>query len=389
MPKTLPVHAIDQAVEMLGRVPLFQGLPRSDLERIARLSRLRQLGAGELVVREGDPGDKFYIVYSGAVEILKERPRGDHERLAVKQAGEAFGEMSLLTDAPRSASVRALEPAEVLAVSREDFDELLGGESLAVRLMRGLARSLRALDSRFAAREAVAAGAGELRNFSRVVQRGLIPRRVPQVDGYEVAAATVLDENGSGQVLWDMSLGSDGAPVLSVMDVKGTALPPAYLLALGRALLREVVSRTEFTTLLQRLNEAIAANMLEELDECIQVGLLRLGQQGVECSIGGEQHGLVVRASGTTEEIAAQGPPLGILPTFQYGTANLKLGPGDAVLLFSETDPRLVRGAGELVDERRQESAARLAMLLQAALSKADQAGLPEQDIAFVLVRKK
>src|SRR5438132_104073 len=97
----------DQVVDVLQGVPLFQGLPRTDLERIARLVKGRKVEAAELIFKEGDAGDKFYIVFSGSVEIIKERARGDTERLAVKRGGEAFGEMSLLSDAPRSASVRA------------------------------------------------------------------------------------------------------------------------------------------------------------------------------------------------------------------------------------------------------------------------------------------
>ena len=118
--------ATQQVVDVLGRVPLFQGLPRADLERIAELVNPREVQEGEFLFREGDPGDKFYIVFSGAVEILKERPLGDHERLAVKRSGEAFGEMSLLNDAPRSASVRAVEATRLLSVSRGEFDDLLG-----------------------------------------------------------------------------------------------------------------------------------------------------------------------------------------------------------------------------------------------------------------------
>src|SRR2546430_14120916 len=182
----------DQVVDVLQGVPLFQGLPRTDLERIAHLVKGRKVEAGELIFKEGDAGDKFYIVFSGSVEIIKERARGDTERLAVKRGGEAFGEMSLLSDAPRSASVRATESTQLLVVSRKDFDDLLGGESLALRLMQGLAKALRALDVRFAARESSVQGPGNadvMRDFARVVQRGLVPRQLPDAEGFELAAA--------------------------------------------------------------------------------------------------------------------------------------------------------------------------------------------------------
>ena len=83
---------LEQVVALLERVPLFQGLPHADLEGIARLVQGRSVEAGELLFREGDAGDKFYIVFSGAIEILKERPRGENERLAVKRGGDSFGD---------------------------------------------------------------------------------------------------------------------------------------------------------------------------------------------------------------------------------------------------------------------------------------------------------
>jgi CRP-like cAMP-binding protein len=62
-----------------ARPPVPVGLPRTDLQRIARLMKPRTLGADEFPFREGDAGDWFYVAFDGAVEILKERPLGDHE----------------------------------------------------------------------------------------------------------------------------------------------------------------------------------------------------------------------------------------------------------------------------------------------------------------------
>lgn len=82
--------------------------------------------AGETIVRQGEIGDRFYIVESGSVEIVQEQPDGAEERLSVRNAGESFGELALLHDAPRSASVRCLTPVDVLTFSRPDFLTLVG-----------------------------------------------------------------------------------------------------------------------------------------------------------------------------------------------------------------------------------------------------------------------
>ena len=378
--------ATERVVEVLGRVPLFQGLPRSDLERIARLVHARELQEGEFAFREGDPGDRFYIVYSGAVEVLKERPLGDHERLAVKRAGDAFGEMSLLNDAPRSASVRAVEATRLLAVARSEFDELLGGESISVRLLRGLARALRALDVRFAAREA-GGGADTFRQFGRLVLHGLEPRTPPRVEGFQVAGATARDDSVGGGSLWDTVTTEDGRTILALMDVKGTGLPPAYLIAITRALLHEVAPDTSFDHLLRRLNAATFRNLFEGLDECVEAALLEIRDGTVRWSCAGDQPAVILRADGTTEEASAHGPPLGILPQFDYGVTEITLGPGDTLLAFSEAPAGLVKGAVDLARGRIDADAAQLVRLLQSAYQQVQARGAGT-DLAFVVVRK-
>jgi NADH dehydrogenase len=82
--------------------------------------------AGEYVVRQGDFGDKLYIVKAGEVEVLKSRDGAPDERVATLKAGDYFGEMALLSGAPRTATVRSLTPLDVMVVGREDFLALIG-----------------------------------------------------------------------------------------------------------------------------------------------------------------------------------------------------------------------------------------------------------------------
>ena len=81
-------------------------------------------GPGEFVFRQGDHGDRVYLVVTGDLEVIREE-NGREEVLAKLRAGECFGEMALLNDAPRSASIRALSEVDVLSVYREDFQTLL------------------------------------------------------------------------------------------------------------------------------------------------------------------------------------------------------------------------------------------------------------------------
>jgi NADH dehydrogenase len=81
-------------------------------------------GPGEIVFREGDHGDRVYLIVAGEVEVLRET-NGETEVVAKLHAGECFGEMALLRDSPRNASIRAITEVDVLSVYRDDFQTLM------------------------------------------------------------------------------------------------------------------------------------------------------------------------------------------------------------------------------------------------------------------------
>lgn len=372
-------------LEVLGRVPLFSTLPRSDLEKLAPLVKERRVGAGEFVFREGDRGERLYLVAEGTVEILRERPLGDHERLVVKRAGESLGEKSLLYDAPRSVSVRAVEDSLLLTIAREDFEGLVGGDSMELRIIRGLARTVRGVDPRVSREDTVESDA--FRQFGRMVLQGLEPSDTPQCDGFRIAAATAREPHAGGGCLWDALVTDDRRAVLALTDVKGTGLPPAYLLAITRALFHEIAPRTSFDRLLRRLNAAIFTNLFEGLDECVETALIQVANGQIHWSCAGDQPGFILHPDGSTTEAPTHGPPLGILPQFDYGVRTLELAPGDSFVAFTGAPPGVIRGAIEAVRERTSAEPSELARLLRAAVQKVQGRGA-QTDVAFVLVRK-
>jgi MFS family permease len=118
------VLAIDRAAEapdpavlaLLCRSPIFAPLPAPTIERVLRDLVPVRVGAGEIVIREGDPGDRYYVVVDGEVSIT----RGGRP-VAVRGRSDGFGEIALLRDVPRTATVTALTDLELLALERDAF----------------------------------------------------------------------------------------------------------------------------------------------------------------------------------------------------------------------------------------------------------------------------
>ena len=81
---------------------------------------------GEIIIRQGEIGDRFYIIESGQVEIVREKPGKPEERLAIRGEGDSFGEIALIQDVTRTATVRCVTPVDVLTFNRRDFQTLVG-----------------------------------------------------------------------------------------------------------------------------------------------------------------------------------------------------------------------------------------------------------------------
>lgn len=120
--------------EFLRKIPLFMGLPETDLEHLCEMVTEVQLPAGTELFPEGSPGDRAYVIKSGQLEILKDS-NGRRVLLAVRQAGEVIGEMSLLESAPRFATVRARKDSILLEILHSDLDHLLNTSPSAAKAM--------------------------------------------------------------------------------------------------------------------------------------------------------------------------------------------------------------------------------------------------------------
>lgn len=111
--------------ELLARVPVFEGLSPADRQALARAATLRPFRRGEQIVSQGERGDAFYVIVKGRVQVSVLSPDAREVVLTDLREGDHFGEMALLDDAPRSATVTAAERSELAVLTRDAFFDLL------------------------------------------------------------------------------------------------------------------------------------------------------------------------------------------------------------------------------------------------------------------------
>jgi CRP/FNR family cyclic AMP-dependent transcriptional regulator len=132
---------------LLRNVPLFSVLPESQLALLTGLVGRKSFARGATVISAGDLTDSLYVIMSGRLKVTVSDDQGREVIFAILDPSEFFGEMGLLDDSPRSASVVALEPCELLFLSKRDFKNCLQDNfDLAMTMMRGLVRRLREAD---------------------------------------------------------------------------------------------------------------------------------------------------------------------------------------------------------------------------------------------------
>jgi CRP/FNR family cyclic AMP-dependent transcriptional regulator len=131
-------------VDLLRRVPLFEGFQQADLERLAAATRRVSFPRGSIVFQEGDAGDFLLVLTKGRVKVTLLGENGAETIISFLEPPALLGEIALLDDSPRSATVITLEPTEFLQIARGPFLELIKRDpTLAVRMMVQLARALR------------------------------------------------------------------------------------------------------------------------------------------------------------------------------------------------------------------------------------------------------
>jgi signal transduction histidine kinase len=164
--------------EILRRLPLFEDLQEEDLDQLYPMTEVRSVPAGEWLIQEGSQGDSCYLILEGEFEVSRKVGQQD-AIMATLRSGEITGEMALLDQAPRSASVRALSDSRVLVISLAAFRTLLScSQAASISVLKKVTARLRSTEStlmqyeKMASLGVLAAGlAHELNNPAAAVRR--------------------------------------------------------------------------------------------------------------------------------------------------------------------------------------------------------------------------
>ena len=135
--------ARDPKLELLKSIPLFSRLGRKDIERLSQLVDEIDVPGGHVLMRQGDRGSEMFVLESGRVRVER-----DGHVLAERGPGEVLGEIALLSEGPRTATVTTVDPARLFVVAHREFHALMD-EMPSVRLavLEALAERIRILEA--------------------------------------------------------------------------------------------------------------------------------------------------------------------------------------------------------------------------------------------------
>jgi phosphoserine phosphatase RsbU/P len=249
----------------IRQIPLFSTLGGADIGFLGDILHEVHLPAGVLVFHEGDLGDCFYILLEGEVEVVKALATADERILALRYAGEFFGEMSLFEPrGVRTASIRTRTPVCLLQMARPDFDRLLhqrpdvGYEMIRVLSLRlnhshnatiaDLREKNRQLSQAYEELKDAQAQIIEKERMekeletARWIQQSILPHALPAYPGFDLGAF-LMPARAVGGDLYDFIPLPGGALGIVIGDVSDKGVPAAIFMALTYSLLRAEAPR--------------------------------------------------------------------------------------------------------------------------------------------------
>lgn len=354
---------------LIRSIPLFASLPESEIRHLAETLRSCEYPPGTLIVEEGRSAERFFILQTGKVEVIKARGTRDERQLAVRRSGTFIGEMGLLSEAGvHTASVQSKTPVRLLEMTQEEFDALLHrNPGLGYDMVRVLSRRLDEAENltiedlrkknrelRQAYRELEAAQDQLIEKerlereleVARAIQGNILPQSLPTRTGFEFGARIVPMSAVGGDLYDFIPLGANRLGV-AVGDVSDHGVPAALFMAITATLLRAEARRSVSPReVLINVNRQLLEMNRSGIFVSVLYGVLDLRNREFVFVRAGHELPTVVGERGEVVPVnKSQGQIMGIfdLPVLEEQAVSLR--PGSVLVMHTD-------GVNEAVDRR-------------------------------------
>lgn len=357
------------SVNLLAKIPFFTGLPEKELDRLSSEMTVVNLQPGEILFREGDPGEHLYIVVKGDLEIVKAPGSDDELILNTIHEGEYIGEMSLATGAPRTASVRGRGEVVLLSLSRQQFNDLLHQhpelastmvsvlsyrlDNTNVATFRDLTEKNHQLQKAYDELKAAQVQLIEKERLERElqvaaeIQMSILPDVLPSPDGYDFGGR-ILPARQVGGDFYDVFKLSENKFGVVIGDVADKGVPSAIFMARAHALIiAEADDITSPDEVLRKVNEHITR--LEKSTQFVTAlfGILDTVTGEFSYARAGHEPPLLLTADGEVQRLPHKsGMALGLWENITLDENSLVLPKGSLFVMFTDgmTDCRNPKG---------------------------------------------
>ena len=347
-------------LNLLAKIPLFADLPANELDRILSVLNVKELIDREILFREGDTGEHFYLVMAGELEVLMAAGQMEELQLNIMRAGEHFGEMSLiLPGGHRTATVRARGAATLLSLSRAQFLDLTQKyPELSTSMVRVLSQRLdntntqtfhdlteknKQLQTAYDELKAAQAQLVEKERLERElqvaadIQLSILPDELPKVDGFNFGAR-ILPARQVGGDLYDVFLLKDEKVGVVIGDVADKGVPSAIFMARAHALIMaEADMGLTAGEVMRVVNRHITRLQKSTQFVTVLYGILDLKTREFSYARAGHEPPLLLHPDGTVERIPhSSGMALGLWDAITLDERTLILPQGSTFLLFTD-----------------------------------------------------
>jgi serine phosphatase RsbU (regulator of sigma subunit) len=348
------------SVADLSSVPLFASLPADELRRLETRLRVSSCSPGRVLFREGHADDKFYILLKGQVEVIKALGQPEERLLDVCAGGALLGEMSLFSrDGRHTASVRALTRLRLLKMPRGELDALLQRQpQLSYELIRLLSRRLeesenatildlqernQRLEEAYQELKAAQIQIVEKERLEKEleisgqIQQSLLPRDMPGIPGYELAAMMVSARSVGGDFFTYLKLGR-GRLGLVVGDVSDKGVPAALFMALTYSLIRAEAIRTSSPVqALRKVNRHLLQMNSAQMFVTLVYGILDCRTGDFHFARAGHPSPFLLDGDGRLVDVpVSPGQPLGLFDNLPIDEQHITMPPGGTLMLYSD-----------------------------------------------------